>query len=488
MKKRMLENYTYYIRKIQQKTRLEKLEHQLRNPQDIDDTRILHYKSDILLSLLLNIQKKEQIPFDSFTAFLDFSFIEETLNPFPLQERFQIIEFLLKKYIQALKETDEKHFILSFSILDLTNVLKDRLNEEKIKTGSEEYFIQKENLPLLESIFSKNYFKFDKAKQYLNYLGFNEHFAHFFLKYLQEKYQKKESTLKDIVKYYFTDNRDFIYHATQNEVMKKLLERAYFSKEHIDIPVQEGSREFHFEILNLLEGNYGENFIGYYENLYEIMKTATKNKEEIFELFAKVLLNDMCYLELKKKKEDSYEIYDEVKTTFEKNLSFPIDQIKREKLLEALTKIQFPEEIKETFLDYLIENWKEKQTISNIPAYKKEIKEEQVKPEQSKDPFFEQDLKEKERTQILYSLLNDEEKEIYNQTLEYLALKNTAIKGYCKELEECTATLNDLAELVQEKEEEKQIVIDLIQLEIEKIKEIFLQINMIIPYVLKRKK
>ena len=490
MKKNILEKYTNYIKIMQQNARLEKLKNQRANPGILDESRIFHYKSDILLSLLLNIQKEENIPFDSFTAFLDFSFIEKTLIAFPLNERFQIIELLLKKYIQALKEINEKNFIFAFSILDLSDVLAKDFNEEKKKIGAQEYLSQKENLALLESIFSKQYFKFAEAKRYLIHLGFNEHFAHFFLKYLQEKYQKKVPVMQDIVNYYFTNNTSFIYQATQNEKMRILLEEAYFSKENIDIPVQEGSKEFHFEILNLLEGNYGENFIGYYENIYKILETATKKKQEIFSFLRKVLLNDLCYLELKKKKEDSYKIYEEVKRTFEKNFSSPLDQINQKELLEALTKISFPEEIKEEFLNYLLASYQErtKQTPTNTPVYKKEDKKENLQKEVTKDPFLEQDLKEQERRQILYSLLTKEEKEIYNQALEYLTSENTAIKGYCKELEECKTSLNEIAGFIQEKTEEKQIALALIEMEIEKIKEIFSQINILIPYELKRKK
>ena len=160
MKKNILEKYTNYIKIMQQNARLEKLKNQRANPGILDESRIFHYKSDILLSLLLNIQKEENIPFDSFTAFLDFSFIEKTLIAFPLNERFQIIELLLKKYIQALKEIDEKSFIFAFSILDLSDVLAKDFNEEKKKIGAQEYLSQKENLTLLESIFSKQYFKF----------------------------------------------------------------------------------------------------------------------------------------------------------------------------------------------------------------------------------------------------------------------------------------------------------------------------------------
>ena len=54
---------------------------------------------------------------------------------------------------------------------------------------------------MLESLFLHKGFDFQQAKDYLISLNINEHFAHFFLEYLQEKYQKRNLTAKKFIDY-----------------------------------------------------------------------------------------------------------------------------------------------------------------------------------------------------------------------------------------------------------------------------------------------
>ena len=185
--KKLLEKYQVYLHYMEMEAYFEKEKDAQINPDEITVARIIHYKADVLFSLVMEIVFHSTIHFDTFSAFFDFSFIESSLIKFSMDERFQIFEALLKTYIEQLKIMSEKDFTLSYQAKDLDIVL-DNAQDYDRKSAIEEYKERKEKLPLLESLFSKKGFSFQEAHDYLTDLKVNEHFAHFFLEFLQEKY------------------------------------------------------------------------------------------------------------------------------------------------------------------------------------------------------------------------------------------------------------------------------------------------------------
>ena len=158
----LFDDYLKFVQYVEEESCIKNMEAQMLNPGILDDNRILHYKMDILLSLLLHIQQKTEIPFDAFTAFLDFHFIETSLIHFSLYERFQIFEILLKTYITSLKNIDERTFLYAYEIKNLSQVLHK--NFFKTLEGQKEYQFRKKQLPFLENIFSKKDYLFKVLK------------------------------------------------------------------------------------------------------------------------------------------------------------------------------------------------------------------------------------------------------------------------------------------------------------------------------------
>ena len=87
MKAKLFNDYVEYIYFMEQDMNLKRYQSQ---DEIAHHYRILHYKSDILLSLLLDIDNRKPISFDTFAAFFDWDFIEQALLNFPASSRFQI--------------------------------------------------------------------------------------------------------------------------------------------------------------------------------------------------------------------------------------------------------------------------------------------------------------------------------------------------------------------------------------------------------------
>ncbi len=96
MKKNIFNDYLSFIRSYEQKMKFQKLKNSSSNFNQLDPIRISHYKSDIVLSLLLQIEQKKEISFDCFAGLLDFRFIENTLLLFP--SRFQLFDVFKNIY------------------------------------------------------------------------------------------------------------------------------------------------------------------------------------------------------------------------------------------------------------------------------------------------------------------------------------------------------------------------------------------------------
>lgn len=120
MKNNLFNKYVQYIQYFEKMTCYEKNIIQQLNPNIIDENRILHYKTDLLLSLVLAIKDHQKIRFDAFAAFFDFHLIEITLTSFSLNQRFQLFEILLKNCYSS----DRKDEIKVASIFFITILLK----------------------------------------------------------------------------------------------------------------------------------------------------------------------------------------------------------------------------------------------------------------------------------------------------------------------------------------------------------------------------
>ena len=481
----LFDDYLKFVQYVEEESCIKNMEAQMLNPGILDDNRILHYKMDILLSLLLHIQQKTEIPFDAFTAFLDFHFIETSLIHFSLYERFQIFEIVLKTYITSLKNIDERTFLYAYEIKNLSQVLHK--NFFKTLEGQKEYQFRKEQLPFLENIFSKKELSFQSAKNTLIQLGINEHFAHFFLLYMQEKYQKRAIIAKNLIDYYFTGNTQYVYQEKDNKEVGKELEKNYFENTRSNSFNEDESKQLHYYLLNLLEENYGNYFIGFYSCIYSEMKYIKENDSTIYAILLKALLNDLIYL---KRKKTIYDIstYKDVENTLARNFSLlSFKQPNQEEVKQALQKLDIPSSFLDFFVQKLVSSYESFMNVKRIPVYKKEKKSIVLENKETIDPFVETELNEKRIEEVLLTLLSTEEKEKYFQALHYSSLNHSGIKGYCEQLNLCISSLKDIAEGVLNEPLEKDLYLALLQDEINKIDEIFYQINMVIPYKLVQK-
>lgn len=100
---------------------------------------------------------------------------------------------------------------------------------------------------------------------------------------------------------------------------------------------------------------------------------------------------------------------------------------------------------------------------------------------------METELNEKRIQEALLTLLSTEEKEKFFQAIHYLSLSNSAIKGYCEQLNVCISHLKEITEEVLNNPSEKEVYQELLHEEMDTLDEIFYQINMIIPYKLTKK-
>ena len=211
---------------------------------------------------MLDIDNRKPISFDTFAAFFDWDFIEQTLLNFPASSRFQIFEILLKTYIDTLQNINEDTFLWAYKMTNLDAVLQNAVTLVTDEESKRELSKRQNELPLLKTLFTKQGFGFQEAKKTLVSLGVNEHFAHFFLEYLQTKYQKKKAKAPKFVDYYFTGSPSFIYLVQNNPKCAQKLEAMYFAPTLKYVFNEEESTQLHYEILRLLEGFYGESFIG----------------------------------------------------------------------------------------------------------------------------------------------------------------------------------------------------------------------------------
>lgn len=316
---KLLKRYQDYLHGMEMQTYIQKEKDAEQNPYKITEARIKHYKADILFSLVTNIISDNPILFDTVASFFDFSFIEKSLLGFSMDERFQLFEFLLKTYIQQLKMMTEKEFSLAYHAKDLETVIDifQRIDNEG---AIEEYQKRKEMLPLLESLFSKQGFSFEDAYHYLTFLGINEHFAHFFLEFLQEKYQKKKRNALKFTKYYFEDNVHFIYRVSSDDNMANYLDHMYLHFYGDVTFTAKESIQLHYEFFRLLEGKEGENYLGYYKVIYHEMRYVKESNTEIFSYLLKALLNDIAYI-TERKDSNKYLIYQQLQEVLKRNFS-----------------------------------------------------------------------------------------------------------------------------------------------------------------------
>ncbi len=483
MKKNIFNDYLSFIRSYEQKMKFQKLKNSSSNFNQLDPIRISHYKSDIVLSLLLQIEQKKEISFDCFAGLLDFRFIENTLLLFP--SRFQLFEMFLKTYIQNLKSMDFQKFLLAFSMLDLANVLNQNDPEIDLK-AKQDYEKRLQNLPVLEELFSKKPFSFREAKDALISLNLNEHFAHFFLIYLQEKYQKRKLIPENLVDYYFSKNILFIYFSDFDQVFASHFEKEYPSLKNVDTQNETMSKNFHFALFHLLEGNYGDYFIGLYDAIEQVMRFCENNdQEDIFLVTLKALLNDIIYTKKKNFFPQNFHSYQILEKTLKDNFSLTIfKQPNKEELKNVLNSFQIDPKFISIFVDELVLQYEKFMKKKEIPpVYKTKIStsEKEITPTII-DPFLKEDLKAKKRQDLLCSIFSQEEKESYFLALEYLTSSNSSIKGYCEDLAICIQDLEEIADGILNNSNDKELYMELLKETLDKINEICFQIKMVIPY------
>lgn len=481
MKAKLFNDYIEYIYFMEQDMNLKRYQSQ---DEIAHHYRILHYKSDILLSLLLDIDNRKPISFDTFAAFFDWDFIEQALLNFPASSRFQIFEILLKTYIDTLQNIDEDTFLWAYKMTNLDAVLQNTVTLVTDEESKRELSKRQNELPLLKTLFTKQGFGFQEAKKTLVSLGVNEHFAHFFLEYLQTKYQKKKAKAPKFVDYYFTGSPSFIYLVQNNPECAQKLEAMYFAPTLKYVFNEEESTQLHYEILRLLEGFYGESFIGYYEGLYEEMKYVSIDDKTIFQVLIRALFNDLVYLKRNDKLHGDFKIFDTLEKELQQNYSLQKPgNMADENIISLFEQLHFPKAFLPTFMSYLKKSYQLFMGVQEekIPVYKKEEPKIAViqSPPLVVDPFLERDSQETKAKEALLTLFNEEEKGKYLRTLEYLNDDNSAIAGYRAQLEEEIATLMEIAMELLDHPEEKSFYVEMSQLEMEKITDILFQIEMV---------
>ena len=116
--KKLLEKYQVYLHYMEMEAYFEKEKDAQINPDEITVARIIHYKADVLFSLVTEIVFHSTIHFDTFSAFFDFSFIESSFKNIELMDvKFNKAEFLKT----LLKGVD-------FSSSDITDVMFDLIS------------------------------------------------------------------------------------------------------------------------------------------------------------------------------------------------------------------------------------------------------------------------------------------------------------------------------------------------------------------------
>lgn len=486
--KKLLEKYQVYLHYMEMEAYFEKEKDAQINPDEITVARIIHYKADVLFSLVMEIVFHSTIHFDTFSAFFDFSFIESSLIKFSMDERFQIFEALLKTYIEQLKIMSEKDFTLSYQAKDLDIVL-DNAQDYDRKSAIEEYKERKEKLPLLESLFSKKGFSFQEAHDYLTDLKVNEHFAHFFLEFLQEKYQKKKRHAVKFTKYYFDDNKDFIYYVSYDKNMANYLDNLYLNF-YGDVTFNEKeSTQLHYEFFRLLEGKEGENYLGYYQVIYSEMNYVKENEIGIFSFLLKALCNDITYI-TQRKDSDKYDIYQKLKEVLEQNFSLEYSFTpNKDEVRASLLDINFPIEYVDSFIDRLVILYHNRMPKAQN-VIKKDVK---VEPIISKDFLKmqkeQQKMEDNYKKQIesyLESLCNEEEKELLLQAKNALLESNSSFKGYQELLRNNLQNLLDIAREMMENQADYEFYMDLFIEEMSSLKENLEQFQLIADYIPKR--
>ena len=304
---------------------------------------------------------------------------------------------------------------------------------------------------------------------------------------MQEKYQKRTIIAKNFIDYYFTGNTQFVYQAKDNKEVGEKLEKNYFENSQSNSFSEDERKQLHYYLLNLLEENYGNYFIGFYSCIHSEMKYIKENDSTIYAILLKALLNDLIYL---KRKKTIYDIstYKDVENTLARNFSLlSFKQPNQEEVKQALQKLNIPSSFLDFFVHNLVSSYETFMKEKRIPVYKKERESPAIKNKETIDPFMETDLNEKRIQETLLTMLSTEEKEKYFQALHYLSLNHSGIKGYCEQLNLCISSLKDIAEGVLNEPFEKDLYLTLLQDEINKMDEIFYQINMVIPYKLVQK-
>ena len=486
--KKILKKYQEYLSCLERKTYTEKEKDVQKDPHKITYARILHYKADILLSLITDIIFGYTIRFDTFSSYFDFSFIENSLIGFSMDERFQIFEVLLKTYIQQLKKISEKEFSLAYYSKDLEKVL-DMPRSFDCKEAIEEYKKRTEKLPLLESLFSKQGFVFQEALDYLTFLNINEHFAHFFLEFLQEKYQNKKRKALKFTKYYFEDNPDFIYYVRSDNNMANYLDNLYLNTTgNVNFNEKE-SAQLHYEIFRLLEGKDGENYLGYYTVIYHEMCYVKEYEAEIFSFLLKVLFNDISYV-TQRKNNNKYSFYQKLQEVLNKN--FSLQQLvtpNQDEVRNMLISLDFPVDYVDAFINRLAILY-----YNRMPKEQSVSKKGNVIPTPISEPSFQEKnepLIKEDDYQVrietyLESLCDDEEKKLLLLAKNALCESNSSFKGYRELIHNNMQNLLDIAREMMENQQDYDFYMELFLEEMKVLKESLEQFQLIADYIPKR--
>ena len=259
---------------------------------------------------------------------------------------------------------------------------------------------------------------------------------------------------------------------------------------HGDVTFNEKeSTQLHYKIFRLLEGKERENYLGYYQAIYNEMNYVKEYEAEIFLFLLKALLNDITYI-TQRKDSDKYDIYQKLKEVLEQNFSLEYSFTpNKDEVRASLLDINFPIEYVDSFIDRLVILYHNRMPKAQN-VIKKDVK---VEPIISKDFLKmqkeQQKMEDNYKKQIesyLESLCNEEEKELLLQAKNALLESNSSFKGYQELLRNNLQNLLDIAREMMENQAEHEFYMDLFIEEMSSLKENLEQFQLIADYIPKR--
>lgn len=504
MKKNEIQKYHSFIQENERTTNFLLYNNLIPDEDTYKKTRIEHYKLSNLLGVVTAIKDKTWISINSQSIFFDFPFIEGTLTKFSLDEQFRIFEIMLRKYIEEFENISFTSYQMFYGTFLLASKFSKMKKEENIFNETDAIMHEiinnidnllamhekaKKQCTILNQFWTSNKYNQKEMTEALLSLGISEPFVYYFIRYIEKKKEKKVFMPQKYINYFF-ENPDFIQKTTEkNDVQKEKRLREIFNKSYGSFKEKMNNDQklyltFYKNLFNTLKGNFGQQFVGFYEIAFFELSNMKANKEEIYNILIRVLLNDIQFLMNHSTYKCRNEEYNELRNTLKNNFTLQSfnENIEEDKLKTNLIKISFPEKYIDQFIQQLTSDYhtlfqRKKKPYENIVKISVEKKE---KLNSNPTPIIEETKKKK--IVPLGTILNNEELQIYQQVIEIIEENNSLIEGYINDLKISVQTINDAAELIMETPEDTNLLHECIKDEMQTIQGILENIYLLSQY------